>query len=76
MEDKNSSFRHFINWFRIQKIPELFLRYDIQKKERQEYLNKIDICRQGFRIALFLKLPDFMQAYLMRLLKSKHVQWN
>ena len=76
MEDVSFEFRRFINWFRIQKIPELFLRYGLNKSERQNYLELIDPSGQGIKIRLFLVLPDYLQLLIIKKLKRRHVQWK
>ncbi len=67
IEADNKDLRVFINHFRIQKLPKLFLSYDLDDDLIKEHLRLIDPRGQKFRHQLFLKAPFFLKKRLIDL---------
>jgi glycosyltransferase involved in cell wall biosynthesis len=70
MEQDNPEFKYFINLFRILRIPEVFLDYDIGKKEIKAYMKTIDIQGQNWKHSYFIKMPFLIQRITISLWKK------
>ncbi len=61
MEQQNSEFKFFINYYRITMIPKLMLNFQAGKRDITAYLSLIDPTGQSMQYRVFLKLPVILQ---------------
>jgi len=67
MEQENNEFAHFINLFRIRKLPEIFLRCNLSSKEIKINMRLINLKGQRLKHKFFMQLPFTVQKILIRI---------
>jgi glycosyltransferase involved in cell wall biosynthesis len=67
MEQENNEFAHFINLFRIRKLPELFLKTNLSSQEIKRSMKLINLKGQRLKHKFFMQLPFFVQHILIKI---------